>query len=104
MGLDKMLKERFDYNLRERINIYAATAMGFFVPVALIRYTAFPERESILGEICLWGASALASIPLTIYPMSTTFGGMCVGILEASNLQKKRWRNEMENESKPDFP
>ena len=92
MGLGKLLKEE-GYNLRERLNVYAGTAIGALVPIAMIRYGLLEKAEpkGITGEVLAWGISTLMSIPLMPYSL---LGGCVTGIISSRDLKTKRIEKE----------
>ena len=101
MVIGKYLKEVEGFNLRERLNVYGGAALGALIPIAAIRYSPLfrsaIQPQGILGEIFAWAAAAICSSPITIYPWSTTFGGLFIGYKTAKKLTYKRYDKERKN-------
>ena len=101
--LKETLEERFDYNLRERANIYAGIAMGALAPIVGMRYLMLPpsfegEHSSLL-EALAWTGSVVGNITTSIFAkgiplLHSTIAGLTVGTFCAKTLNEKRLQKE----------
>ena len=71
------LRDRFNFNLRERVNIHAGVVLGALTPTVFTRYltvSGLAEPKGLTGEIAAWGFSLFTNLP-SLLP-STILGGV----------------------------
>jgi len=100
----KHSRETCDYNLRERVNIYAGAAIGTLAPVAAvygILSTVIPT-ENFTDFAIKAGVSLAVNLvpipkPIAFYGFSI---GSVIGAFSAAHLQRRRVRRERSEKSK----
>lgn len=94
----KLLRNEYGYNLRERLNIYASAIIGALVPIVGLGFIL--NQAGIENQAFCYGSSLLLNlIPFGGCPIALrgTAGGLMVGMKEASRLQDKRLQKKAKN-------
>jgi hypothetical protein len=90
------------YSNFERCVMYTGLGLGFFTPVALTRYTLFPERDDIALDLLSWcgsvGLNVFSSALLKGFPLVYSSGiGALAGMSVVFPLKKMRDKRKSEN-------
>lgn len=98
--IKELLEKGYEYNIRERANIYAGATLGALAPIVACRYLMFPScRDDAIGEAISWTVAVAANVGCSLFargvPLLYTTGvGMALGTVSAIQLKEKRLGRE----------